>query len=57
MQRQHYSVTVSVLPFFLDHLPEMLMMIFFFSFYITPTYPTQLVNTLKPLSPKAASFR
>lgn len=30
MQRQHYSVTASVLPFFLDHLPEMLMMIFFF---------------------------
>lgn len=57
MQRQHYSVTASVLPFFLDHLPEMLMMICFFSFYITPTYPTQLVNTLKPLSPKAASFR
>lgn len=56
MQRQHCSVTASVLPFFLDHLPEMLMMIFF-SFYITPTYPTQLVNTLKPLSPKAASFR
>lgn len=46
MQRQHYSVTASVLPFFLDHLPEMLMMIFFF-----------YVNTLKPLSPKAASFR
>lgn len=58
MQRQHYSVTASVLPFFLDHLPEMLMMIF--SFFLHNTHlpnSTQLVNTLKPLSPKAASFR
>lgn len=48
MQRQHYSVTASVLPFFLDHLPEMLMMIFF-SFYITRTYSTrEYAETIKP---------
>lgn len=51
MQRQHYSVTVSVLPFFLDHLPEMLMMIFFFFFLHNTHLPNstrEYAETIKP---------
>lgn len=50
MQRQHYSVTVSVLPFFLDHLPEMLMMIFFFFLHNThlPNSTREYAETIKP---------
>lgn len=49
MQRQHYSVTASVLRFFLDHLPEMLM-IFFFFLHNThlPNSTREYAETIKP---------